>query len=65
MEMTWMETFRLLGLDLLAFVLIALVGLDVVEHAVHSAWETAHARKLRSPKAVAAPRVSIGGIKRI
>jgi len=33
MEMTWLETFQLLGLDVLAVLLLALVGLDVVEHA--------------------------------
>jgi hypothetical protein len=31
-----METFQLLGLDFLAVLLVVLVGLDVVEHAVHS-----------------------------
>lgn len=65
MEMTWMETFRLLGLDLLAVMLVVFVGLEVVEHAVHSAWQTAHSRKPRSPKAVASPRVKIGGIKHV
>ena len=63
MEMTWMETFRLLGLDLLAVMVVVLVGLDVVEHAVHSAWEAARARKPGSPKPLAAPRVNIGGVK--
>lgn len=40
MEMSWMETFQLLGLDLLAVMLVVLVGLDLVEHAVRSAWAT-------------------------
>jgi hypothetical protein len=61
--MTWMETFQLLGLDLLAVMLLVLVGLDVVEHAAHSAWETARARKPSLPKAVVAPGVNIGSIK--
>ena len=65
MEMTWMETFQLLGLDLLAVMLVVLVGLDVVEHAVHSAWETARARKPGLPKAAVAPRVNIGGFKHV
>jgi hypothetical protein len=63
MEMTWMETFQLLGLDLLAVMLLALVGLDVVEHAVHSVRETARARKPGSHKSIAAPRLNLGGIK--
>ena len=37
MEMTWMETFRLLGVDMLAVLLIFVVVLDGVEHLVHSA----------------------------
>jgi hypothetical protein len=65
MEMTWMETFQLLGLDLLAVMLLVLVGLDVVEHAFHSAWETARARKPGSPRAAAAPRMTIGGISHV
>jgi hypothetical protein len=65
MEMTWMETFRLLGLDLLAFVLIALVGLDVVEHAVHSAWETARSRRSRVASPVDRPLPRVGGIKHV
>ena len=32
MEMTWIETLRLLGLDLLAVLLLALVAGDCVEH---------------------------------
>ena len=38
MEMTWMETFQMLGLDLLAAMLLALVVLDLVDRALHSAW---------------------------
>jgi hypothetical protein len=65
MEMTWMETIELLGLDVVAVLLMVLVLLNVVEHAVHSAWETARARKPRPPKAVAVPRASIGGVKHV
>ena len=65
MAMSWMETIELLGLDVLAVMLMALVLLNVVEQAVHSAWETARARKPRSPKAVVAPRARIGGVKHV
>jgi hypothetical protein len=34
MEMTWIETLRLLGLDLLALLLLALVAGDCVEQVV-------------------------------
>jgi hypothetical protein len=65
MEMTWMETIELLGLDVLAVMLMALALLNVVEHAVHSAWETARARKPRPPKAVIVPRADIGSFKHV
>jgi hypothetical protein len=65
MEMSWMETIRLLGLDLLALMLMALVVLELVEQAVHSAWLTARSRKPSPPRAAAARRVSIGGIKHV
>jgi hypothetical protein len=65
MEMTWMETIELLGLDVLAVMLMALALLNVVEHAVHSAWETVSARKPRPPKAVIAPRAGIGSFKHV
>ncbi len=57
MEMSWMETIRLLGLDLLALMLMVLVLFELVEQAVHSAWLTMRTRKPRSPKAAVAPRV--------
>jgi hypothetical protein len=53
MEMTWMETFQLLGLDLLAVMLVTLVGLEIVEHAVHAVWQTARSRRPRDVTAVA------------
>lgn len=34
MEMTWLETFRLLGLDLLILLLLGLVAGDCLEHVV-------------------------------
>jgi hypothetical protein len=64
-EMTWMETFQLLGLDLLALMLMALVVLDVVEHAMRSAWVTVRSRKSSPPKAAAALCGSFGGVKHI
>ena len=39
-EMTWMETIRLLGVDLLAVLLIVVVALDRVEHLVHLAGDS-------------------------
>ena len=65
MEMSWMETFQLLGLDVIALILMALVLLNVVEHAVHAACETARSRNPRSPRAAVAPRARIGGIKHV
>ena len=65
MAMTWMETIELLGLDILAAMLMVLVLLNVVEHAVHSAWETVRARKPMPPRAVVVPRASIGGVKHV
>jgi hypothetical protein len=65
MAMTWMETIELLGLDVLAVMLMALALLNVVEHAVHSAWETARARKPRPPKAVIVPSADIGSFKHV
>ena len=34
MEMTWMETFRLLGVDMLAVLLLVVLVFDGVEHVV-------------------------------
>ena len=34
MEMTWLETFRLLGLDLLVLLLLGLAAGDCIEHVV-------------------------------
>jgi hypothetical protein len=65
MEMTWMETFQLLGLDVIACILMAFALLNVVEQAVHAAWETARARKPKSPKAVVPPSARIGGVKHV
>ncbi len=65
MEMTWMETIQLLGLDVLALMLMALVVLDVLEHAIHTAWVTVRSRQPSSCKAAAAGRVNIGGIEHV
>jgi hypothetical protein len=65
MEMTWMETIQLLGLDVLALMLMALVVLDVLEHAVHAAWVTVRSRKPSPARTAAAGRVGIGGIEHV
>jgi hypothetical protein len=36
MEMTWMETFRLLGVDMLAVLLLLVLVFDGVEHVVQA-----------------------------
>jgi hypothetical protein len=36
MEMTWMETFRLLGVDMLAVLLLVVLVFDGIEHVVHT-----------------------------
>jgi hypothetical protein len=36
MEMSWMETFRLLGVDMLAVLLLLVLVFDGVEHVVHT-----------------------------
>lgn len=46
MEMTWLETFELLGVDLLAALLLAVVVLDLFEHGVHSVLESLRARRM-------------------
>lgn len=64
MEMSWMETLQLLGLDLMAGVALGLFILDLVEHALHSAWHATQdsfrparpARPARSPARIGAPR---------
>jgi hypothetical protein len=63
MEMSWMETIQLLGLDVFAFILMALALLIVVELAAHAAWETARERKPGSPEVVVAPRARLGDVK--
>jgi hypothetical protein len=46
MEMTWLETFELLGVDLLAALLLAVVVLDLLEYSVHSAMASLRARRM-------------------
>jgi hypothetical protein len=59
MEMSWMDTVELLGLNLLVAVLLALVVLDVLEHALQQAWQ---ATRSRLPRGTAneQSRVDIG-----
>lgn len=40
MEMTWIETFRLLGVDLLAVLLLVVVALDGIDHVLHTTPDT-------------------------
>ena len=64
MEMTWLETFQMLGLDLLAVMLLALVVLDLMDRALHSAWHAMHTGlragrgrpTARRPVTIGAPR---------
>jgi hypothetical protein len=61
MEMGWMETVRLLGLDLLAGMILGLLVLDLMDRALHSAWHATHAglRARRRPAPARRP-VTIG-----
>jgi hypothetical protein len=45
MEMTWLETFELLGVDLLAALLLAVVVLDLLEHGLQAISELLQARR--------------------
>lgn len=45
MEMTWMETAQLLGLDLMAGTLLVLFAFDCLDRAMRSAWDTARSRR--------------------
>ena len=61
--MTWMETVQLLGLDLLACMLLALVVLDFAEQAVHSAWVAVRSRKPTPTRTAAARCTHADGTK--
>ena len=64
MEMTWLETIDLLGLDLLAVMILVLAALDLVDHALHHAWLSTRSRfgaarhpsPARPPVTIGAPR---------
>jgi hypothetical protein len=58
MEMTWLETIRLLGLDLLAGMILILLALDLLEHALHSAWQAARAG-FRAPSRPSPARTTV------
>lgn len=66
MEMTWLETIDLLGLDLLAVMILALVALDLADHALHHAWLATRSRfgSARRPLP-ARPAVAIGAIRHV
>ena len=65
MAMSWTETIELLGLDVLAVMLLALVLLNVVEHAVHAVCETARSRRPRVSSPVTRPQPRIGGVRHV
>jgi hypothetical protein len=56
MEMTWLETFELLGVDLLAAMLLAVVFLDLLEHGLHSVRQSLWSRRMpRQRQSAATP----------
>lgn len=63
MEMSWMQTVDLLGLDLLALVILALVALQAVEHALHAAWNAFSKRDARTE--TSRPRITIGAVRHV
>jgi len=63
MEMSWMQTVDLLGLDLLALVILALVALQAVEHALHAAWNALSKRGARTE--ASRPRITIGAVRHV
>lgn len=60
MEMSWMETIELLGLDLLALLLLTVVLFDVVEEALRSSW-----RAPRAKQPADRSRVEFGELRRV
>jgi hypothetical protein len=58
MEMTWLETIQLLGVDLLAALLLAVVMLDRIEHGVQSLREMLRARRTPRQRPSAATQLA-------
>ena len=58
MEMTWLETFELLGVDLLAALLLAVVVLDLLEHSVHAVRESLRTRRTPRQRPSAATQLA-------
>jgi hypothetical protein len=58
MEMTWLETFELLGVDLLAALMLALVVLDLLEHGLHSVVESLRARRMPRQRSSASTQLA-------
>ena len=58
MEMTWLETFELLGVDLLAALLLAVVVLDLLEHSVHSVMASLRTRRMPGQRSSAPPQLA-------
>jgi hypothetical protein len=65
MEMGWLETVAFIGLDLQVGLVLALLGLHVLEHALHSAW-SAFSNWFSTRRAhPGAPCVAMGQIQRV
>jgi hypothetical protein len=64
-EMTWMETCQLLGLDVLALMLMALALLDAAGRALRSAWATMRARRPGEPSSVGVAAMCAGSIRHV
>lgn len=60
MEMSWMETIELLGLDLLALLLLTMVLFDLVKGAVRSSWHAPRAKQTADRS-----RVDFGDLRRV
>jgi hypothetical protein len=58
MEMTWLETIELLGVDLLAVLLLAVVVLDLLEHSAHSVMESLRIRRMPGQRSSAPTRLA-------
>jgi hypothetical protein len=58
MEMTWLETIELLGVDLLALLLLAVVLLDRIDHGVQSCRELLQARRAPRQRPSAATQLA-------
>jgi len=67
MEMSWVETLRLIGLDLQVMAILVLVAFDAIERALHAATHTGNARRKLTKELAQASRASlrIGGVQNV